>query len=472
MSRSRVAFAAAAIVLSCALPIWALTSPVTLLVFVAVIIAVSFLRRRSTERLLTSITLALVTLSLSISTLTLGPLPIAVVLLAAAGVGLATDIAQVLRSSSLARWLSAIWLAWLLWTSILVLRDYPVYGFGAFRDAIVVVCFGAVLVGFGIAQRIGPAGIIKFVHAALAVGALYIVLYVVRGLLPAASLEYFKFANVGLIGLSCFWAGLISSRRVGSMMYLSAGALAILVSQGRMIYLAAIALTALYLLGALKHEGHAANGGTSRLVVRLGRLAGGMSVAFVILSFAYLFPAIEGRLGAITPGAVIEQLQSVLVTGSTVSGSVQDRDIWWSAISDDLQANNENWVYGLGMGSDLLHGYRSDGGELVRKPHNDYLEMVAREGVLGMSAMLFSIVSVVPSLRRMSIANPELSPMFAWFFGAVLTAFAQPYLSYPHGAALLSLIAGCAVVLGKPTRLPQTMLPTRISAAKKKSLSS
>ncbi|MBY6678740.1 O-antigen ligase family protein [Rhodococcus sp. BP-332] len=454
---SEILLTAVAVVLSVTCTVWALSDLSSLIVSVVVITGIVALSTKTIEKVFGLLTISLVTLSLSVSTLTAGPVPIAIIGLALCGFALRGDIADVLRGNAMARWLTATWLAWMLWTIALVARDFPTYGFLAARDAIIIVSFGALLIGFGAAKRYGTSCIARFLDFTLFLGVGYIVLYVFRGLLPPDALDILKFANVGILGLACFWAGLTRRQSASALVLLSAGSLAILVSQGRMIYLATATLVILY-VGTAVYRNKAAPipDEMRRLVPRIARLISGALIAILILSFAYMVPSVQGRLGAITPTAVMEQVQSVIGTGKEASGSVQDRDVWWSTIRQDLDQQPQNWVYGLGMGSDLLHGYRSEGGELVRKPHNDYLEMLARQGLLGLVAMLITMFAPVMSIARMARESPRLSAMAAWYFGAALTAFAQPYLSYPHGAVLVGLIAGCAVVIGTPHATWQT----------------
>ncbi len=343
------------------------------------------------------------------------------------------------------RFLIVVWCLWASWTVIRLLIDYPRYGQDSLRDALPVIDFLALFLGGGLsyAYRSRP-GLNRSFQAVLAILSIYSLAYLVRTTFPTAISQVTDFSNIGVAGTALTAAGLWRIHDRLRWVYLATGAMAVIVSQGRMIYLAVTILLVVHLFRIdsstlMNHQSEA------RVIAPRGRVVGVLVLAGLGLSILSILPSltfVQGRLGALTLGDMKQQVAMVLDADEASAGSAGDRKRWWREISHDLAREPGAKLLGLGLGRDLLNGFRAPDGSLVRKPHNDLIEWFAREGPLGLiSLMLFlraSVQAALHGLRRHGIGIVGS----AWILAATLTCLAQPYLSYAHGVVPLMLATG------------------------------
>jgi O-antigen ligase len=186
----------------------------------------------------------------------------------------------------------------------------------------------------------------------------------------------------------------------------------------------------------------------------------GASMLFGILMLVIFAPFIpSGRLGAISFDFFAKQM-SGLVSGSGDNGgkSVSDRIEWQKNSWREQSSSVTSMVWGMGLGKDLAKGFDAGGTASVRKPHNDYIEITARYGLLGLGLWLGLFASlVIPVWRgvRSELLNDDERRFLLWVLAFALTglfiAGTQPLLSYPYGTAgiFVPLGMGLALVRGK-----------------------
>ncbi|MDN4484184.1 O-antigen ligase family protein [Demequina lignilytica] len=393
-----------------------------------------------------AIAFALATLSYTASTLSLGGIPVVLVLILLVGVAQAKWIVAALRDSAALR---VLLVAWMIWSAITVLRlvlhDWSHYGTLALRDSVITFSFGALFVGAGAARRHEDESI----HGVLRAGGWVLIayggLFLVGDLLPPAVLGFASFQNIGPTGVALVALGLWGTGKRMRISAVTIGIATMLVGQGRMSFLVLAALIAVYLIVPPHRErGSAPAVGASSL----GRVA--TVVGVVLLSASALtllagLPGLSGRIGAISSDTVVALVTSVFDDSSELAGTRQDRERWWAHIGELMAADPDSYLVGLGLGPDLIDGFRSSDGVLVRKPHNDYLEAFARTGALGGLALVALVGTGVVATWRALSRDPAWSVAFGWAIGAATAAFAQPYFSYPHGSALFALVGGAAM---------------------------
>jgi O-antigen ligase len=95
----------------------------------------------------------------------------------------------------------------------------------------------------------------------------------------------------------------------------------------------------------------------------------------------------RGRLGKVSLDFASKHFQSVsgssedqALSGS--AGGIALRLGWWKKIGRELSQTPENLMFGLGYGMPLVN-YTLGGGVVVREPHNSFISVLARLGVLG-----------------------------------------------------------------------------------------
>jgi O-antigen ligase len=179
------------------------------------------------------------------------------------------------------------------------------------------------------------------------------------------------------------------------------------------------------------------------------------TVAIGALLLALFLPfSPTGRLAPVSPAFAGAQLKTVLGAEGPGSGSIDKRLDWWRDVIQEVDRKPLGWVVGLGLGPDLAGGFKLDNDTLVRKPHNDYLELGARLGVLGLllfvGAVLTALARIVSAARR----APDREARMLWFIVAtavvhLLVAATQPLLAFPWGTIPLFALLGAGLAIAE-----------------------
>lgn len=391
----------------------------------------------------------LVTISHTMSATTVSAIPICTVGVTGLVIAYRREAGRALRDIPGLRLMLAGWLLWVAWTLIRLRIDYPVYGMDAARDAAPVLDFGAVVLGSALAYGSTRAQARKAVSLLVLLAAGYSLLYPLYLAGVLTNVPLISFANLGITGVAIFGAGLWSPRTGRRAALLVAGLAVVAVSQSRMGYIAVAILTIVFLIS----RGSEMDNGRPTRGTRVGSVA---CLVYVLLALALLLPRVpnlSGRIGAISIDVMVKQMSQVADPDGDDAGSVGDRNRWWSRIMAEMTAQPANIQTGMGLGKDLLNGFRAGhDGPLVRKPHNDVLEWFAREGILGLAAVTsFLTAALVCSWRSLRL-DPGNSALFGWTVAAVVAALSQPYLSYSHGVIPLTLILGYTMGIGALAR--------------------
>jgi hypothetical protein len=112
-------------------------------------------------------------------------------------------------------------------------------------------------------------------------------------------------------------------------------------------------------------------------------------------------------------------------------------------------------MVGVGLGPDLTFGmYIGGQGQLVRNPHNDYLEIFTRLGVVGFVIwMMILFWAIVPTAKAARSGDGINERFCAWILASAIVylgvAAAQPLLSFPYGAVPLFFLLGMGVAAAK-----------------------
>jgi hypothetical protein len=91
---------------------------------------------------------------------------------------------------------------------------------------------------------------------------------------------------------------------------------------------------------------------------------------------------------------------------------------------------------------------------MVRKPHNDYLEVFARTGLIGFALFIWLLVTwIAPIVRKARSGSGEAEKFCAWVLAASAVylgvAAVQPLLSWPYGTIPLFLLLGMGMGAAK-----------------------
>lgn len=369
-------------------------------------------------------------------------LPVVLAVAFACALPLRTEIGEALRSSAILRLLTVIAVLLTFAATLRLLLDLPTYGTLAVRDwltypALLCLPIGA---GLAVALRDWTGRDNDLARIGLVASGTVVVLYVLS-LTVGLSPTFIDFGNVGVAGAALVAHGLFTPSPAGRLVTLSLGMAGVVFGQGRMIYLVIGALVLLALLMRRRRTGTVTSMPSRLLLI----VAATLSVT-ALLGVAGNSAQLQGRLGSISADSVVTQIGSIFTDDDRLAGSVGDRREWWAAVGQHLSDNPHELVTGRGFGPDLINGYRSPDGQLVRKPHNDYLESLAR---LGAGPALALVLLMAVAARRALTAARETSAgafYLGWILAAAATAFAQPYLAYPHGVVPLAFFIGAMLV--------------------------
>jgi O-antigen ligase len=335
--------------------------------------------------------------------------------------------------------------------------DLPHFGVLAIRDATLGFELAYLFIGYWAIKEYGLPRVARMLSVIFVVGLAYVSLYPFRDAISSASplvgLQrpvplFGTYAGAGIVVTAAFFYFALV-RPFGARSYvLAAAALPLLAMlQSRGLYIAVpMAMALVWTLGRKR-------AGTQ---VRKG-LA--LSVAVGVVVLAVFFPfAPEGRLGKVSPSFIVAQIQTLSGREGPSSGTITVREEWFSKVMDRVSETPLGWAFGVGLGPDLASGVKTrqvEGQEdavLVRKPHDDYLEMFARYGLLGLALFVGMLGTAFLRVIRGARVAEGLEGGFLWFAVAqtvvlALIAAAQPLLAFPYGTIPLFLVLGVALAV-------------------------
>lgn len=325
----------------------------------------------------------------------------------------------------------------------LLLHDYGLYGVDALRDFTtpLEICF--LFVGVWVIRRFGIQLATRILTATLGLALGYFCLYPFREQLATIPISVGLQQPVPLLGqysgagtaaaAGLFFFAFVRPTR-GSLAVAGAFGAMMFMFQSRGLFIAvpAAGLVVWTLVGP-------------RAAVIRRRLLAFLVAASAASALLFLI-APDGRLGTVSPSLVVAQLGTLLGHEGPGSGTIDSRVNFRHDAFEMVQDTRFGWLIGVGLGPDLAGGF-SEGA--VRKPHDDYLEVFARLGVVGLTLFLFVIgrmlLDAVRGARRLE-GQPQ---RFLWFVIAssavyLIVAATQPLLAFPYGTIPLFVLLGMA----------------------------
>lgn len=163
----------------------------------------------------------------------------------------------------------------------------------------------------------------------------------------------------------------------------------------------------------------------------------------------------EGRVSKVSLDTFFEQFSALDGDENKAGGeAVSDRIKWQTRTWEEQKKSVGDMVWGMGLGRDLTAGFNAGGDANVRKPHNDYIEIQARYGFIGLGLWLAFIGSLlVPVWRgaRSARVTKDERLFLLWVLATAITALliagTQPLLAYPYGTAAIFCTLGMGLAL-------------------------
>ena len=157
-----------------------------------------------------------------------------------------------------------------------------------------------------------------------------------------------------------------------------------------------------------------------------GRLGGAVSLEFVVAHFGTIMGEGSGELAG-------------------AAGGVDPRIRWWIDIWQRVTSSLGNLLFGLGYGEPLVNFVNREG-SVVREPHNSYISIFARIGVVGLFAFVWMhAILLIVWFRTMRLCRQAkyrigqerllvlfIFFMLIWIVGIGEDAFEKPFNTIPY----------------------------------------
>jgi hypothetical protein len=191
-------------------------------------------------------------------------------------------------------------------------------------------------------------------------------------------------------------------------------------------------------------------------------------VPVVLVGIALILAAgslnLEGRRGAVNFEFISAHALTLTGKEGPKSGTIRGRLEWLDRTMEYVTSSPGYVLAGVGLGPDLTFGMlHGEEGQAVRKPHDDYLEVFARTGLLGFTLFMWMLLACLIPIARKARSGTGLQERFcAWVLAASVVylgvAGAQPLLSFSYGSVPLFFLLGMGVATARG-RAPSTLEP-------------
>lgn len=331
-----------------------------------------------------------------------------------------------------------------------LLFDYPTYRSFAVRDATTAIEACMLVVGYrwlareNLSTWIRRLSIIFFL--VLAYGAFYPWRSWLSSIGPTVGLQrdvslFGKFVGIEptVAAATLFFA--IHSRGSRRLLVVIWGLLLVAILQARGLYVTLI--PALAIMGfLLRRPGR---------VVAIG--VAGLVAGALVLSFLAA-QGIQGRLGPLSKDFYSAQIGTLFGGQGPGSQTIRDRAEWAKRTIEYVGRSPASLAVGVGLGPDLTFGFRGPGARIVRKPHDDYLEIFARTGFLGLLLFLWLIgAALVPIWKRARADRGDAGRFCAWVVASSVVylgvAATQPTLAFPYGTIPMFFLLGAGLAVAR-----------------------
>jgi hypothetical protein len=191
---------------------------------------------------------------------------------------------------------------------------------------------------------------------------------------------------------------------------------------------------------------------------RGGRLLMRYVPAFVVGALVFAGAAaysIEGGEGDVSLSFLTEHLQTLTGAEGPNAKTIDAREHFLGETLYYVAQSPGTVLVGVGLGPDLTFGqWVGDQNQLVRNPHDAYLEVYARTGLLGFGIFLWFLARcLVPMARRARRADGLNATFSAWALAACVVylgvAGAQPILAFSYGAVPLFFFLGMGLAASR-----------------------
>lgn len=314
--------------------------------------------------------------------------------------------------------------------------DYPRFGLLAGRDALFALELWSLFPAVAAGHLLGEEQLKRRLKWLFSVCTAWFLLYPLRDLMeqwsPVVGIQrpvpLLSFTTAGFLAVpAVFWfwrhaRGLWGSVGIGTNL------LVLLFVQSRGAYLALVLSGAFALLWPRPRSW------------RMTKLAVGVAVALLGVSALGSLP---GRLGEPAElGTAWEQLRTLIGEEGPGAGSYRHRLEAWPLTVAQVMQDPLGPLVGVGLGEDLFQDFTIEGGVPVRKPHNDFLEIWARTGLLGLVPWLGVLVVLAICVFAAARRHRADDWILALQVTLWITAFSQPSFGFAYTTVTWAVLTG------------------------------
>ncbi len=315
--------------------------------------------------------------------------------------------------------------------------DIPSFGLLAVRDALFAFELWVLLPAIAMGVMLGERRLNRYLFWLFSITTAWFLLYpwrdVIVSISPVVGIQrpvpLFAFTTAGFLSVPAFFWFLWNRRGMIGVIGAVAALFILLLAQSRGAYLAFLgSVIVLYLLqpGGVKRWGR---------VMLVGAVVG-----VVLLLFG---SSLTGRLGEpVGIDTVVKQMQTLVGEEGPGAGSFQHRLTAWPMVIRQVLSEPLGPVVGLGLGPDLFQGSIVGPDVLVRKPHNDYLEIWARIGVFGLLAWLGILIVLGLGAAKGARQSPRHGWILALQIMLWITNVGQPAMGFAYVVVVWAGLTG------------------------------
>jgi len=171
---------------------------------------------------------------------------------------------------------------------------------------------------------------------------------------------------------------------------------------------------------------------------------------------------VQGTEGPVSTEFLVSHVDTLTGAEGPNAATIDARQSFFSQTIDAVAQNPGTMLVGLGLGPDLTFGqWMGKQDQLVRNPHNSYLETFARTGILGFSLWIWILIACVRRIAIRARSGSGLQENFcAWILAAssvyLGVAAAQPIMAFPYGTVPLFFLLGMGVAASKTPKTSET----------------
>ncbi len=315
--------------------------------------------------------------------------------------------------------------------------DIPRFGLLALRDALFAFELWSVFPAIALGMMLGERRLSRILFWLFSLATVWFLLYPWRELIAAKSpvvglqrpVPLFAFTTAGFVAVPAFF-WFMYRRGIWEGLGSAAALLVLLFFQSRGSYLAFIlgGIVLLFVHG-------------KQIIKRWWKVGGAGIIVVIVLSL--VGDSLTGRVGApVKVDTVFIQLETLSGTEGPGASTFRHRLKAWPAVVEQVRRESLGPIFGIGLGVDLFQAFTLGPDILVRKPHNDFLEIWARLGIVGFLPWLGFLIVLLRETWEGMRSSPEDAWILVLQISLLITSASQPAMGFAYITIVWVILSG------------------------------